>query len=68
MKVAIYARTSTQKQEYDRQIDALKKYCATNKHEIIGIYEEKLSGKIDDRPEFQKLCSLSKNEVDMVLV
>lgn len=44
-----YARVSTEAQNLDRQIDALKKYG------VNGIYNEKMTGTKKDRPELSKL-------------
>jgi len=47
-----YARVSTQDQNLDRQIDALKKYGAEQ------IFEEKITGTIKNRPELDKMKSM----------
>ena len=44
-----YARVSTESQNLDRQLDALKK------HDIDIIFNEKMSGTRRDRPELQKM-------------
>lgn len=44
-----YARVSTEAQNLDRQIDALKKY------DVDVIYNEKMTGTKKDRPELTKL-------------
>lgn len=60
MKIG-YARVSTQDQSLDLQIDALKKMGCER------IYEEKASGKRDDRPELHKMLD-SLREGDTVVV
>ena len=65
----IYARVSTQKQEYIRQIEDLKKYAAFKNTVIIGIFEEKISGfkKNEERPKLQEMLIFCKeNMVDFV--
>lgn len=49
-----YARVSTEKQNLDRQIDALKKYG------IDKLLTEKLTGTTQNRPQFKKLLSIVK--------
>ena len=44
-----YARVSTEQQNLDRQIDALKNYG------VDMIYNEKITGKKRDRPELVKM-------------
>lgn len=44
-----YARVSTEQQNLDRQLDALKKYG------VDMIYNEKMTGTKRDRPELAKL-------------
>ena len=44
-----YARVSTEAQNLDRQLDALKKYG------VDKIYNEKMTGTKRDRPELEKM-------------
>lgn len=67
-RIAIYARVSTDKQDYQRQIDELKDYSARNAWDIKYIFEEKMSGAIDERMEFTKMTMLDKTDIDIVLV
>lgn len=46
-----YARVSTQSQNLDRQIDALKTYGVPDERLVV----EKISGTTKDRPELTKL-------------
>ena len=45
MKIAIYTRVSTGKQDYENQISQLKEYCKKQDWEIETIYSETISGK-----------------------
>lgn len=67
-RVAIYVRVSTSKQEYDRQLSELRDYCQRSNYEIVHVFEEKISGAANDRPEFNAVCDLTKDEVDAVIV
>ena len=44
MNVVIYSRVSTEEQEYQRQIDDLKKYAASQNWNVLKTFEEKESG------------------------
>lgn len=68
MKVAIYLRVSTQVQDYERQRHEIEDYCGRNGHEIVKIYEEKMSGANDERVEFNKVRLLTKETIDAVVV
>jgi len=55
MKVAIYCRVSTADQDADKQEFICKEYCQRNKHEIIKVYKDVISGTISSRPAFNQL-------------
>jgi DNA invertase Pin-like site-specific DNA recombinase len=55
MKVAIYARVSTEEQHAEKQIEALRDYCKRNGHEIYSEYSDVISGATSSRPEFNRL-------------
>lgn len=55
MKVAIYARVSTEEQDPFKQVDAMKDYCRRNEHEIYHVYTDIISGTTSSRPQFNKL-------------
>lgn len=67
-QVALYLRVSTNQQDYDRQKQELVALCKRNRWHIKYIFEEKESGRKDDRPEFKKLCELTKDEIQLVVV
>ena len=56
-----YARVSTEQQNLDRQLDALRKYG------VDVIYNEKMTGTKRDRPELSKLLD-RMTEGDMVVI
>lgn len=59
MKVAIYARVSTDDKEQnpERQVLACRNYAELHHHEIVTVITEKISGNTTptDRPEFKKI-------------
>jgi DNA invertase Pin-like site-specific DNA recombinase len=55
MKVALYARVSTDEQNADKQIVELRKYCEYSHHEIVGEFSDTISGMKDSRPELDRL-------------
>jgi len=56
MKVAIYARVSTDEQTTDNQVKICEEYCQRNGHEIVAIYrDEAISGMAESRPAFNEL-------------
>lgn len=67
-QAAIYLRVSTDQQDYGRQKKELLAYCKRNQLKVKHIFEEKESGRKDDRPEFQKLCTLTKDDIQVVVV
>ncbi len=70
MKVVIYSRVSTSIQDYTRQTDELKEYSDRMKWDVVGVFEEKVSGgkKNEERPKLMEMISFVKeNKVDKVL-
>ncbi|MGG2197856.1 recombinase family protein [Paenibacillus validus] len=66
MKVAVYARVSSEKQaekelSIPAQLKAIQQYCQNKGWIITNEYLEKgKSAKTDDRPEFQKMIAIAK--------
>jgi DNA invertase Pin-like site-specific DNA recombinase len=61
---------STDKQEYQRQINELTDYCNKVDWEIVKVFSNKISGvtKIEDREEIQSLIQYVKeNKIDRVV-
>lgn len=67
-RAAIYLRVSTDQQNYDRQKKELLDYCNNHQLDVKYIFEEKESGRKDDRPEFKKLCELTSDDIQVVVV
>jgi DNA invertase Pin-like site-specific DNA recombinase len=69
MRVAIYARVSTQEQDTANQLPALREWCESNGHRITKQYLDIESGGHSDRPGFTELFQdAAKHRFDMVLV
>jgi len=69
MKVAIYIRVSTTKQDYENQLAQLREYCTKNGWSIYKIYQEVISGKESDRPIFKEMMlEATQKKFDTVLV
>ena len=68
MKVAIYVRVSTDKQEANNQLHDLRTYCQKQEHEIYKEYVDVVSGIKDSRPAFDSLfCEAHKKLFDGVV-
>lgn len=68
MKVAIYARVSTQDQQLDQQIEPLIKYC-TDKNLDYFVFKEVISGAKDTRPELDRMMQrIRQKEFGAVIV
>jgi DNA invertase Pin-like site-specific DNA recombinase len=63
MKVAIYARVSTDEQELDHQIESCKRFCEYRQFEIGGIFAEKISGMKNSRPQLDKMLKLLRERI-----
>lgn len=57
MKVAIYLRVSTDKQDLEKQKELCLKHCEIKGYEVVGIYGDIISGKETSRPEFNRLIN-----------
>lgn len=69
-KVVILARVSTDKQEYQRQINELTDYCNKVGWEVVRVFANKVSGalKIEEREEIKELITYVKeNEIKRVV-
>lgn len=63
MKGAIYSR---EQQDYSKQTNELKDYAKRNGIEVVYVFEEKESGFNNNRPEFEKLRKLTKQDIILV--
>ncbi len=71
VKAYIYARVSTREQNIDIQLSEIKKYCDFRNIEVLGIYQDKLSGKNTDRPGYKKLIddlTFNPQNIEVVVV
>jgi len=69
MNVFGYVRVSTRSQNYDEQVDQIKKYCKFKDHNLVFIYEDKASGRNTDREGFQSmLAALDPNVQNIEVV
>ncbi len=69
-KVVILARVSTDKQEYQRQINELTDYCKAVNWTVEAVFSNKISGakNIEEREEIQQLIEYVKNnDIDKVV-
>ena len=57
MKVAIYARVSTEEQDASKQEDICRKYCQAQGFEIYKVYTDVYSGAAIQRPSFNELLN-----------
>lgn len=55
MKIAIYARISTEEQNNQTQIETCQRWAERMGHEVIDVYADVISGTADSRPEFNRL-------------
>lgn len=55
MKVAIYVRISTDKQDLENQLKICRKHCEVKGWEIYKVYADVISGSKTSRPEFNQL-------------
>lgn len=61
MKVAIYTRVSTNKQNHQRQINDLTDLCTNQNWQVVEIFKETISGAKSNiqRPQLQRLFELA---------
>lgn len=70
-KVVILARVSTNRQDYDRQINELTDYCDRMQWEVAKVFANKVSGakSVEERKEIQEMIAYIKaNDVRRVVV
>ena len=71
IKAVIYARVSTQGQDYDRQLAELKQYADRMGYDIVKTFSEKNRGakKVEERQAMTELLNyVEVNKVDKVLI
>jgi DNA invertase Pin-like site-specific DNA recombinase len=68
MKIAIYARVSTEKQDNENQLVQLREFAAKQGWNVFAEYVDRESGAKSDRAEFQRMfADASKRKFDLVL-
>jgi DNA invertase Pin-like site-specific DNA recombinase len=68
VKIAIYARVSTTKQDNENQLAQLREFAAKQGWEVFDNYVDSESGSTSDRAEFQRMfADASKRKFDLVL-
>lgn len=70
-KVCIYARVSTQSQDYERQLSELREYASRMNYEVVKEFSEKISGakSVAERQALTELLDYAaNNRIDKVLV
>jgi DNA invertase Pin-like site-specific DNA recombinase len=55
MKVVLYIRVSTEKQEAENQERQLREYCSKKNYQVIHVFKDVISGKTKSRPDFDKM-------------
>lgn len=69
MKIAIYARVSTEEQTTSNQCASLEKYAAALGSEVIEVYEDVVSGGDANRPAFRRMMGdAARHKFDVVLI
>lgn len=69
MKVAIYNRISTNKQNLDIQEKICRKYCENQKFKVYAVYKDIYSGAKDSRPSFDiMLDEMRKYKFNCIMV
>lgn len=68
MKIAIYCRVSTAKQDNENQLAQLQEFAQKQDWQVFDRYIDQESGSTSDRPEFQRMfADASKRKFDLVL-
>lgn len=71
MKTVIYARVSTNSQDYERQIADLREYASKMGYEVVKEFSEKVSGakKVVEREQLSELMGyVQTHKIDKVLI
>lgn len=70
-RVVIYARVSTNSQDYDRQISDLREHAMKQGYVVVKEFSEKISGakKVAEREQLSELLNyVEANKIDKVLI
>ena len=69
VRTILFCRTSTQAQDFQRQINELTDFCNRMDWQVVKVFANKISGKlpIEERPEIQEMLAYVKeNKIDKV--
>jgi len=68
-EVATYSRVSTTKQEFENQLEQLRRYCEKMGWKIVKEYNETISGKEKNRPVFKEMLKdAQQKKFDIIVV
>ena len=70
-RVVILARVSTDRQDYDRQVNELTEFCTRASWQVEKVFANKVSGakKVEERSEITEMIAYIKaNDIDRVVV
>lgn len=70
-KVVVFARVSTNKQDYERQVKELTEFCSMASWKVERVFANKVSGakKVEERSELMEMIEYIKaNDIDRVVV
>ena len=70
-RVVILARVSTDRQDYDRQVNELTEFCTMASWQVEKVFANKVSGakKVEERSEITEMIAYIKaNDIDRVVV
>lgn len=68
MRVAGYIRVSTVQQDLNRQKKLIRDFCSERNYSLIRLEADKVSGTKDSREGLKKILSLTKEDVDLVII
>lgn len=69
VRTVLFCRTSTQAQDFQRQINELTEFCERMDWQVVKVFANKISGKlpIEERPEIQEMLAyIKENAIDKV--
>lgn len=68
MAIYGYHRTSTTDQRLDRGIKSINDYCIANNIMVDEMFTDQQTGKNFQRPDYQALKRIAKNESDIIII
>ena len=68
MRIVLYGRVSTNKQEVENQLTQMRSYCKKQGYEIVEEYVDEISGSKQSRPAYDALfLDAHKGKFDLVM-